>query len=69
MSSEDVYDCGSFIKISIRDSKTKSVRLFTITEGDFPGINLIAVDRQYIQMHPIHVQSNCFLIHAFHLFV
>lgn len=30
---QDVIDCGSCIKISSPDSKTKIVRLFTITEG------------------------------------
>lgn len=62
MLTEDVQDFDTYIKITIPNTKTKIQRIFTISEGDIEGVNLIEFVRNYIRLRPKHATNNRFFL-------
>lgn len=59
---EDVEDEGQFIRFIIPNRKTNNYREFFITSGDIPGLNLVEIIRNYINLRADHTEHGRFFV-------
>lgn len=59
---QDINDMGSFIKIEIPNTKTNVRREFTISGGNFEGVNLVEIFRKYYCLRPSPIENPRFFL-------
>lgn len=58
----DIEDTGNSVKITVPNSKSKTLRQFVITRGSDPEVDMVKLFRLYAQKRPVGVPHSRFFI-------
>lgn len=59
---QNIKDEGTYYKVKIPNTKTKTIREFIISEGDMEGLNFVELLRMYINLRPPNIKHDRFFV-------